>query len=155
MIRSVAPGGLTEAGWSDFFRRISDPVTPPLLQEASGTVEVDHPRHHLQVIARATLLLRVSTGACALMLDAAGVGRSDLEFWWRSLGEDRGLWEPGDEPDEFIDLWSDVNHELDNSEEWETSPSAGTSFASWRKEQSHTIAVLGGCERIALWGLGL
>lgn len=155
MIGTLSPGGLSERGWKDFLTRASERDTPQLLLEASGTAPVSDARHHVQVIARAALLLRVSTGACARLLDDAGVGRDELEFWWKSLGEDRGLWEPGNEPDELTDLWLDVDAELDNAAKWETSSAGVASVARWIKEQSRTLAVLGGCERIALWGMGL
>ncbi len=155
MLNTLSPGGLSGTGWRDFLTRASEADTPRLLREASGTALVSDAEHHVQVIARATLLLRVSTGACAQLLDDAGVGRDDLEFWWKSLGEDRGLWEPGNEPDELTDLWLDVNEELENAAEWETSAVGMASVARWLKEQSRTLSVLGGCERIALWGMGL
>ena len=154
-IDALSPGGLSDSGWKDFLTRASERDTPRLLLEAAGTAPVTDPRHHVQVISRATLLLRVSTGACARLLEDAGIGREDLEFWWKSLGEDRGLWEPGYEPDELTDLWLDVDAELENATRWEASSSGVASVARWIKEQARTLTVLGGCERIALWGMGL
>lgn len=155
MVSNLVPGGLTESQWADFLTRTSEPDTPGLINEASGSAPVTDPHHHIEVIARANLLLRVATGACAQLLSAAGIGRGDLEFWWRSLGEDRGLWKLGDEPEDFTDLWLDVSAELDNASEWETANAGGASIARWLDEQSRTINVLGGCERIVLWGMGL
>ena len=154
-VNTISPGGLPENQWKNFLRWNADPDTPQLINEAGGDVNVTNPRHHLQVIARATLLLRLATGACAKLLNEAGVGRDELEFWWNPLGEDRGLWEPKNEPDDLTELWADVEVELENLAEWDKVNTGGSSIARWLNDRSRTINVLGGCERIALWGLGL
>ena len=64
------------------------------------------------VLSRATLLLRIANAVCALKLDQANVMKDDLRFWWDLLGQDYGYWNPGDEPDTFTDLWSDVSNAL-------------------------------------------
>ena len=156
MLHAVAPSGLPVDEWIRFLTRNARPEDSILTTEARGTVTMRDPSHHIQVIARAALLLRVATGACALLLREAGFGHSELEFWWKSLGEEHGLWEPGNEPDELLDLWADVEIALDEMHEWEVSKSgADVSYAIWRREQAYAISVLGECERIALWGLGL
>jgi hypothetical protein len=156
MLKMTKPDGLIEKEWKDFLMWTSDPKTPMLIEQAKGMNPIDHPHHHLEVMARAALLLRVATGACVHLLQQAGFGRVDLEFWWKSLGEDRGLWEPGDEPDELIDLWADVEIAVKEAQQWEIINSKSQpSFARWHKEQPYAISVLGECERIALWGLGL
>lgn len=156
MLYAVAPSGLSVDEWERFLTRDVQPADSILTTEARGTVATRDPGHHVQVVARAALLLRVATGACALLLREAGFGRSELEFWWKNLGEERGLWEPGNEPDELLDLWADVEIALDEMHEWEVSKSgANVSYAIWQREQSYAISVLGECERIALWGLGL
>jgi hypothetical protein len=154
-VELLSPGGLSKADWKNFLARVVEPKTPALINEADGDVGISDPSHHIQVIARATLLLRLATGACARLLNAAGVGQSELEFWWKSLGEDRGLWEPENEPNDLTELWSDIEIELENMAEWNTANAGDASIARWLEDRSRTINVLGGCERIALWGLGL
>ena len=61
------------------------------------------------VLSRAMLLLRIASGVCALKLDQAHVTKDDLRFWWDSLGQACGYWAPGNEPDTFTDLWTDVS----------------------------------------------
>jgi hypothetical protein len=156
MLYRVAPSGLPTDEWRRFLARDVQAEDSVLTTEARGTVAVRDPRHHIQVMARAALLLRVATGACALLLREAGFGRSELEFWWKNLGEERGLWEPGDEPDELLNLWADVDMALGDMHQWEISNSGtNASYARWHREQLYAISVLGECERIVLWGLGL
>ena len=70
------------------------------------------------VLSRATLLLRIANGICAQRLARARVTKQDLHFWWNSFGQDSGLWPPHADPDNFADLWQDVDDargELENS----------------------------------------
>ena len=60
------------------------------------------------VLARATLLLRVANAVCAQRLNQSRITRTDLEFWWNTVGLEYGLWANGDEPEDFADLWGDV-----------------------------------------------
>lgn len=156
MLGAVAPEGPLVEELERFLTRDSQPEDPSLTSEASGVLAANHPRHHVQVMSRAALLLRFATGACAAMLRHADLARNDLEFWWKALGEERRLWDPGGEPEELVDLWADVESALRGVREWEVAANeGGASQAEWRRECSQEISVLGECERIALWGLGL
>lgn len=142
--------------WMDFLRRIKQPDDPILTVEAAETASVGDPRHHLQVLSRAAMLLRVATGACAELLRSGPFGRTDLEFWWKPLGEERGLWAPDNEPTDLTELWRDINDAIEDIQQWEvTNGGAPVSHAQWRRDLAHQISVTGECERIALWGLGL
>lgn len=156
MLGAVQPMGLPLEEWKRFLTRDIHAEDPVLIEEAGGTVTMKDPRHHLQVMARAALLLRVATGACELQLRSAEFGRDELEFWWKGFGEQRGLWDAGSEPDDLLDLWADVGDALQDMEEWEgaqTGPAA--SRHQWRRGCSEQLSVLGECERIVIWGLGL
>jgi hypothetical protein len=90
------------------------------------------------------------------MIANSGYQSSDIRFWWSSLGEERGFWEPGNEPDDFSDLWADIDVALNDVETWEDGYTPTTaSYSKFHEQGSHAITVLAGCERIALWGLGL
>ena len=156
MVEAVAAGGLPGEEWKRFLTRTDHPHDSVVITEASGSVTAEDPHHHMQVIARAMLLLRVATGACSVLLGSTGFGRDELEFWWSSLGEERGLWDPGDEPDAFTDLWADIEAATGELDEWEAANGdADVSQVRWRGECAYGISILGQCERIALWGLGL
>jgi hypothetical protein len=141
--------------WWFFLTRRVDPDDPRLVIDAAKTSSVGAPRHHVEVMARATLLLRVATGASARLLAGAGIGADDLAFWWEPLGWERGLWEPAAPPEQLSDLWADARAALEDMGDWEANTSSDTSHAMWRQSQADAIAVLSECERIAFWGLGL
>jgi hypothetical protein len=156
MINSIAPVGLSEDSWRDFLVRRLEPLDAVVITEAAENSPVEDSKHHLQVMSRALLLLRVATGACARHLRTAGGGRVLLEFWWKPLGKERGLWQPGDEPNDFAELWDDIETALADARDWETfTPPEDVSFYRWWHEIGRSIQTLGSCERLALWGLDL
>jgi hypothetical protein len=156
MLKGVAPSGASQDEWELFLMRGSQPQDSGIIREASGRLPVGHPRHHIQVLARAALLLRIACGECRILLKANGIGRSDLEFWWKGIGEDAGIWESGAEPSEFADLWSDVKAAVDDMQIWDAANKAKSpSFHRWRRELGFPISLVGETERVALWGLGL
>lgn len=156
MVEHAQPSGMPQSEWVDFLTRLVEPKTPQIILEASGRLRIGAPKHHLQVLARATLLLRVAAGASSQLLGKSSFGSDELEFWWKPLGEARGLWPPDSEPDEIVDLWADVEQALVDLQAWaDTGTSGQLSHWDLATHQSPAISVLSGCERIALWGLGL
>jgi hypothetical protein len=139
-----------------FLTRETDPDVPYLIAESQRTFRTSHPRHHVQVLSRAALLLRVATGDCAGLLRAGDIRGTDLEFWWRPLGEERGLWDAGREFETLADLWTDVEAAVYDAGRWSDEITGeAPSPSRWHRECLATISALGGSERVALWGLGL
>jgi hypothetical protein len=156
MLNALSPAGVAKSQLKDFFMRRINANTPRLLREASGDADYDEPHHHLQVISRAALILRIASGACARLIRTVGFESADLRFWWSPLGIERGLWAPGAEPGSFSELWVDVRDALTGLNEWQEENKAGRpSYASWLRECANEFIPLTSCERIALWGLGL
>lgn len=156
MLKSIMPSGPVRTEWLNFLMRRVEPDTPLLITTAKRASPASDPQHHMQVMARAVLLLRIATGACAWLLRRTGLGRTEIDFWWQLFGQDSGLWESGSIPAELTDLWADIESALEEAVRWgETNTLAQPSFARWWREQSYPISVLEGCERIALWGLGI
>lgn len=108
--------------------------------------------HHLQVISRATLLLRLATGATHRLYQEAGVELAEFEFWWSALGERRGFWPPTARPDPLTDLWQDVELALEEVFQQVERPEE-SSYHRMMMACGSAINVLGGCERVALWAL--
>jgi len=153
MLGSINPTILGTAEWISFLTRSSEPQDLELLVAARLKLATSNPKHHIGVMARAGLLLRLATGACARLFQVAGVGSKDLEFWWQPYGAQFGLWEPGSVPTQLTDLWADVADALVDLGGWRAS--AAKSEYSFLKEQSAALIQLATCERVALWGLGL
>ena len=134
----------------EFILRIRATEDPKIIELSTGTSEISASTHHLEVIGRASLLLRVACGAGNRLLQAGGAGRSDLEFWWDSVGRARGLWDTT--PMDFGDLWDDVQGHLDDLRMSATTH--GNNLNALRQHEAIAIAKLGECEQIALWGFG-
>jgi hypothetical protein len=137
------------ASWQDFLLRKSEPDDPEVLVLAKNEVE------SASVLSRASLLLRLSIGACSRLLTDAGISKSDLEFWWRPWGQGRGLWPPGGEPTDFTELWTDVRDALQVVDGWSNAGGGIRSYSEVRESLAMEMVTLGSAERIALWGLGL
>ena len=104
--------------------------------------------HSKQVLARATLLLRVATGSSADLLKEAGsTVKEALEFWWSSVAVRRRLWSDDDTPSSFTDLWQDIEEALSLSEQWPQDY-----YTLW-SDHAQEAATLVTTERVFLWGL--
>lgn len=129
---------------------------PMLMIEANKSDPLSNPQHPLQVIARAFLLLRLATGSASHLISALPSPARDLDFWWKPLGIETGIWdqntEPGSDRDDIIVLWDDVQDALEDLEPW-TSKVKSSSCNALFSEHAKMLWVLQGCERIAMWGL--
>jgi len=154
MLGSLINNPLIATQWRQFLTHRIHSGTPTPFTDAAEFGEAGDKRLHLQIISRAVLLLRVATGGCEELLAGAHISRKDLHFWWSSIGEERGLWQPLSPPGDFLDLWADVLDAAGDLGNWETS-NKKTNRATWREAMSGQLSILGETERIALWGLGL
>lgn len=157
MVQGIGPRDLSEPEWVNFLTRQTDSKTPNLLEAAERTATPESPDHHKQVLARATLLLRLASGATERLLKQVdGFSAPNIEFWWSALGEDRGLWAPGGEPTGFGDLWPPVEDSMNEMLLWANAPGVPPrSYERMWREQGMAASILGTCERIGLWGIGL
>jgi hypothetical protein len=109
---------------------------------------------HLEVLARASLMLRVATGFCARLIADSTLDRSALNFWLDAFGETRGLWAPGAKPVSLIDLWDAIKNALIDEQDWIAANSShSASLLDWRTGRTGTLAQLAQCECAMLWGL--
>ena len=147
--------GMNYSGQSSWQHFLTDARfgEPPVIEMANGTAKVGKKTHVAEVMCRATMLLRLATGASAMLLSDAGIERQHLEFWIQAVGTERGIWQPKKPPEAMIDLWADVEYELERIDDWAYGPEP--SLQDLWAAQSRGLTVLGECERVALWGLGL
>ncbi len=158
MIRQLPLSSSSGPLWLDFLLRRSEANDPQLIMVAKGRDDISSSDHHMQVMSRAALLLRVATGACNALLEEVGFSGVDLSFWLNNLGERRGFWRSGNEPRNITDLWADVDQAIENLLQWEEncdrSGLPSTPF-DWLRDCASEISDLGRCERIALWSIAL
>lgn len=135
-----------------FLRRAIEPATPVLFEAAATRESHLASDYHVHVISRATLLLRVATGASARLLSRAGIKPLQYRFWSEAFAEGHGICDIGALPADPADLWADVDDAIEDLIE---SVSAGgdRSFFSLLASTSSALEVLSGCERVPLWGL--
>ncbi len=138
-----------------FLLRREERSDPEVLKMAQKTDLPSAPNHHLQVLSRAALLLRIASGSSALLLQAGGTSLTQLRFWWTHLGEARGCWEQGSAPQNVTDLWADIEDALEQLESKRASLGTDKSLLRWRQELPTEVGVLGECERIGLWGINV
>lgn len=148
------PTGL-ENVWVDFLTWRTQPDDPKLIEEAGKVTTSDDPNHHVQVLARALLLLRLATGVNSRLLKSSGFTKSDLEFWWESYATDHGLTEDASTISDFLDLWTDVSVALKDISDWEATLATPHTYSDVVRHVSMPILRLNECERIALWGLAI
>lgn len=60
------------------------------------------------MLARTTILLRLSTGMCIRLLEDSGVDQAVIVPWVDSLSVARGLWAVEEPPEDKLDLWADA-----------------------------------------------
>jgi hypothetical protein len=138
--------------WANFLSRTDYPI--PLI-EADKDSPIQDARCHLQVIARAALLLYLAACAANRLLRNANYTTLDISHWWRRFGEARGLWPDDKIPTNPLDTWADIQSSLDEARVWRDRNQAapGSSLRTWRRAQPSVVDDLGSCEMIAVWGL--
>ncbi len=128
-----------------FSRRLQQ-HDPMLIVEANKKGKTSDSDYHIQMMGRATLLLRLATGAGMKLIRDTHITKGDLKFWWQTLGENYGLWEPGQE-DPISDMWTEVEAALEGMCDSSTSVS---NHYEWRSKFATQLLALSGCERIPL-----
>ncbi len=155
MTKSIYSNQMTINNWVTFFDGTGYPE-PSLLIEAEKRHNFYHATHHLEVISRAALLLRIATGSCSQLIKKAMYTSSDLMFWWNYVGSNRGIWNKQSQPSHdamgMLSLWNDIEHSMINLENWE-SVTKNPSLASLSSSKAKDVNILESCERIGLWGL--
>jgi hypothetical protein len=156
MLHAMMPtaGDWAESEWRSFLNYGTQTSEHSLLVYAATSSNKTSPRSHLEVLSRSILLLRLATGATReLMQTVARADLPKLSFWWDAIGEIRGLWEPGQVPAQFEDLWIDIDSSLTSIDAWQQS--GGTSKKQLTDNAPLALKMITTCERIALWGLGV
>jgi hypothetical protein len=156
MLHAVLPtvGDFSENKWRSFLNYQLYSSGNYLIDLAESSDPVSFPLQHLQIIARATLLLRIATGAARENIQNLSPADIEyLEFWWNPIGVTRGIWEDGYPPGVFSDLWEDIEISLDRLQTWRNA--GGHTKKGLFDGVAEAIRCLSTCERIGLWSLGI
>ena len=70
------------------------------------------------ILARALLMLRLSTGRASLIFKKAGYNIHDLNLLWGSYGVENGFWKVGNAPENFELLWEEIYDHVETINDW-------------------------------------
>jgi hypothetical protein len=142
-----------EKWWMDFLTRKIHKIDPKIFS-SSGESPNKQSTSHASIISRATLLLRVASGAALELLQTASLTADSTMFWWNNLGVARGLWDGPKSADQLTDLWADIDLILRDLEAFQQKHSAtNQSFLRVGSELGSSLVGLGSCERVAIWSM--
>ncbi len=107
----------------------------------------------MSIIARATLLLRVSVGLVSQLYHEGGINKNNLEFVWNNYGIDCGFWNSGNIPADFNNLWANVQPLFDDLTNDINTPGNDLSIFSISQRKPEELYHFGQINRACLWGL--
>lgn len=154
--RTFANMGLPNSGTLYNFLRYPSSDDYIILQEAKLQVKTTRSEmRHIPILARALLLLRLSSAAVENMFKVADIDSIDVEFWWRPLGQQNGFWTQNNVPDEMMDLWADVGLAIENIEAWCDQNINEDHLRPALIENGGDLWTLRQFKRVELWAIGL
>jgi len=106
------------------------------------------------IIARAILMLRLSSGATAFMLKHARISKAELDFYWNVVGVEYGFWHPSNPPANFTELWSQINDSILDLEDWLSNFSPDINLKSLHDINLDNQACYTQFNRASFWGTG-
>jgi hypothetical protein len=111
----------------------------------------------LSVIARATLMLRISTGSVSHILNRGGMTKEDLDFLWDKYGMENGFWTTGDLPEDFISLWEDIKDEVEQVTTWANTKKPDLDLHTMYSDANvpYSLNFFKQFHRAGLWGMSL
>lgn len=135
-----------------FLTRSSDPSDPTLLADAETKGNLEDPEDHLQVMARAALLLRGASGFARALLEEASLSYPEYEWWAAQLAACRALSEDDEKLEAPEDLWAEIGDAIVDLDAKIDGGETAT-YMQLHETCARELTLLGGCERIALWSL--
>jgi hypothetical protein len=139
-------------GWTGFLERQTTPDDLPLFKHSKE--DPTSSSGHFAVISRATLMLRIASGAAAETVQAAGFTSSDTAFWSCGLGKGRGLSDALDPNGAATELWADIEEHLREIGDFQQKyTAADQTFFLAGTQIGQSLFGVGSCERVAIWSL--
>jgi hypothetical protein len=107
----------------------------------------------LSIIARASLLLRISAGMVSQLCSDAEVELHELNFVWENYGVDNGFWTSGNLPANFNSLWTDISVSIEELNFDIADISYSHDMHSIFHRNPEHVRYLSQINRAGLWGL--
>ena len=156
MLSGVTPAPPPVDSWRSFlaFENLAD--VPQIIEDAGGKVGAKHRDHSKQVLARATLLLRIATGCSGNLLREAEPGfPDDLSSWRSSPSIRRRLWLQSNPVSSSVDLWQDIADASSSVADWLDQNGPSACHRWFWDDNALWASRLATAERVFLWGVGL
>lgn len=107
----------------------------------------------IPMLARAILLLRLSTAVTSDLLEKGTVEKTDLQFWWDTKGKETGLWSNVYTPTNMSDLWEDIRQIIDDINTWLPTAAADACILDSRTEIPFQLWGLSKFQLAGFWGM--
>jgi hypothetical protein len=107
------------------------------------------------IISRACLLLLINTKIVESILRQSGTSKVDLKFWFDNIGLKSGFWGAAGEPQSFSDLWSDVEIEIEDIENWINNPHTIFDAFNYKNDLKESTMHIRNFGKAYLWNTGL
>jgi len=107
----------------------------------------------LSILARATLLLRITIGLVSQLYKDGGIQREELNFVWNQYALDSGFWSNGNLYHDFNNLWSDVETSISDLKMDINNVHMSTDLFSIKSRRPQEIIHFSQINRACLWGL--
>ena len=139
----------------EFLKREADPYDASTLALATGSSQPSDPLYHFNLLSRASLMLRMATGASTRMLHDAGIRPEEYAFWWSRIGLDAGLWPEAPDPQHVMEYWVEIDESLQVLEEWAElgSETASASFHDLVKNCGSSLHQMAAMEIVGVIGV--
>lgn len=151
MLGEYIDGTMKREELERFLSREQESEDPTLLLAADRDGNQRDPDYHLQIIGRATILLRIATGVARQTFTKADLSLDSLKFWWQRAGLAGGFWNDPPCVVDSSELWLDISNGLEDLDRWIQSDAS--SRQSLLAACAESIVQTTGMSRFALMGL--
>jgi len=152
LIRNLSPTGYSSEYWFNYLTNPSHDSF--LIQEASETSNLYDSNHYVQMISRAFLLLRISSGFVKQNLEDAGVAGEELKFWWQPLIQYLGYSNIEIELNDLNDvLFTDIQSSINQLNIYSQKPGFFSDTYSWCDNYYEEKEKLSQLERIGIMAI--
>lgn len=107
----------------------------------------------IAIIARATLLLRIAVGLVSQLYKSGGMKKEELKFIWENYGLNSGFWTNGEYPEDFDNLWVDVQPHIQDLDNRVNATGADNTIFKIRSDKPEELGYFTQVSRTCLWGI--
>lgn len=107
----------------------------------------------ISIIARATLMLRLTIGYSSNILSNAGILKTEMDFFFNNIGIDNGFWNQNNKPNNFIELWDDVGESITEIAAWLNGRTEPVTLYELNRELANELILYKQINRAGFWGM--